>query len=194
MSAPTVSLAPLMVGADWISIARWVTVAQGVLTVLGIFAYGLLVPSIAVPVQDPSTGVIAEQTLNIRPFLAILACFVIGLYVLVVWLTKYGIARAIILLVVMLEALLTLGRMGLEPPTAVTASVVSLLGDAAFAFVLAMTFLAPQRRAPVSAHTPQPMATAAPEQPAQPPPPAVPPPPPPLAALPPPPPPPPPPA
>ncbi|MFI5287677.1 MAG: hypothetical protein ACHQ4F_15360 [Candidatus Dormibacteria bacterium] len=194
MNAPTVSLAPLMVGTDWISIARWVTVAHGVLTVLGIFAYGLLVPSIAVPVQDPSTGVIAEQTLNIRPFLAILACFVIGLYALVVWLTKYGITRAVMLLVVVLEGLLTLGRMGLEPPTAVTASVVSLLGDAAFAVVLALTFLAPQRRAPVTAPTPQPVVAAAPQQPAQPPPPAVPPPLPPLPVFSPPPPPPPPPA
>jgi hypothetical protein len=149
-----------VVGTDWISIARWITVAHGFLTILSIFAFGLLVPSITVPVQDPSTGQVVDQTLNIRPVLALAAFFAIGFYALIVWLTKYGLARAIMLLVVVLEMLLALGRLGSAPTATVVAGVIGLLVAAAFAFVLIMTFVSPQRRAPVNTHTPIPVQMA----------------------------------
>jgi len=111
-----------------------------------IFAVGLFVPSITVPVQDANTGQIVDQTLNIRPYLAIVAFFAIVFYAVIVWLITYGVARAIVLIVVVLGALVAVSRLGTEPPTAVAASVVSLLCDAGFAYVLTMTFLAPRRR------------------------------------------------
>ena len=174
INAPTVSLAPLLVGTDWISIARWIALAYGALSVLGIFAVALLVPTISVPVQDANTGQIVDQTLNIRPFLAIVAFFAIVFYALVVWLIKYGVARVIVLVVVVIGALAAVSRLGAEPATAVAASVVSLLCAAGFAYVLTMTFLGPRRHAPVSAHASLPLPPAAP-------PPAPPPLPPPLA-------------
>ncbi|MGH9205647.1 MAG: hypothetical protein ACRD1G_03675, partial [Acidimicrobiales bacterium] len=69
-----------MVGTDWISIARWIAGAYGALSVIGIFAVALLVPSITVPTQDASTGQIVDQTVNIRPYLAIVAFFAIVFY------------------------------------------------------------------------------------------------------------------
>jgi hypothetical protein len=150
IKAPTVSLAPLVVGTDWISIARWIAAAYGALSVLGIFAVGLFVPSITVPVQDANPGQIVDQTLNIRPYLAIVAFFAIVFYAVIVWLITYGVARAIVLIVVVLGALVAVSRLGTEPSTAVAASVVSLLCDAGFAYVLTMTFLAPRRPAPVN--------------------------------------------
>jgi hypothetical protein len=181
INAPTVSLAPLVVGTDWISIARWIALAYGALSVLGIFAVALFVPSITVPVQDANTGVIVDQTINIRPYLAIVAFFAIVFYALIVWLIKYGVARAIVLMFVVLEALVAASRIGAEPSTAVAASVVSLLFDAGFAYVLTMTFLAPRRPAPVNAPTPLTLPVAAPPPPptfplAPPPPPPPPPP------------------
>jgi Na+/melibiose symporter-like transporter len=145
IKAPTVSLAPLVVGTDWISIARWITMAYGALQVLGIFALALLIPSITVPVQDPSTGLIVDQTLNIRPFLALVAFVAIVFFALIVWLTKYGLARAIVLLVVILEALGAISRMSGQTSTVVAASIGSLLCDAGYAFVLVMTFIALRR-------------------------------------------------
>jgi hypothetical protein len=174
INAPTVSLAPLVVGTDWISIARWIALAYGALSVLGIFAVALLVPTISVPVQDANTGQILDQTINIRPFLAIVAFFAIVFYAVVVWLIKYGVARVIVLVVVVIGALAAVSRLGAELATAVAASVVSLLCDAGFAYVLTMTFLAPRRPAPVSAHASLPVPPASP-------PPAPPPLPPPLA-------------
>jgi hypothetical protein len=174
-NGPTVSLAPLVVGTDWISIARWIALAYGALSVLGIFAVALLVPTISVPVQDANTGQIVDQTLNIRPFLAIVAFFAIVFYAVVVWLIKYGVARVIVLVVVVIGALAAVSRLDAEPTTAVAASVVSLLCDAGFAYVLTMTFLAPRRPAPVSAHASLPLPPAAPP-PAPPPPPPLPPP------------------
>jgi hypothetical protein len=151
IKAPTVSLAPLVVGTDWISIARWIAAAYGALSVLGIFAVGLFVPSITVPAQDPNSGQIVDQTVNIRPYLAIVAFFAIVFYAVIVWLITYGVARAIVLIVIVLEAVIAVSRLGTEPASAVAASVVSLLCDAGFAYVLAMTFLAPRRPAPVNA-------------------------------------------
>ena len=159
MNAPTVSLAPLVVGTNWIAIARWITMAYGVLTIVSIFAFGLLVPSVTVPVQDPNTGVIINQTFNIRAFLAIVALIVRVL--LAVHLAPEVRHRARDPAVVAgLELLLALGRMGSEQPTAVIASIGSLVGNAAFVFVLIMSFAAPQRRAPVTAHTPTPITPA----------------------------------
>lgn len=169
-NAPTVSLEPLVEGTDWISIARWIALAYGVLSVLGIFAVGVLVPTISVPVQDANTGQIGDQTLNIRPFLAIVAFFAIVFYAVVVWLIKYGVARVIVLVVVVIGALAAVSRLGAEPATAVAASVVSLLCDAGFAYVLTMTFLAPRRPAPVSAHASLPPAAPPPPPPPLPPP------------------------
>jgi hypothetical protein len=175
INAPTISLAPLVVGTDWVSIARWIALVYGVLSVLGIFAVGLLVPTISVPVQDANTGQIIDQTLNIRPFLAIVAFFAIVFYAVVVWLIKYGVARVIVLVVVVVGALAAVSRLGAEPATAVAASVVSLLCDAGFAYVLTMTFLAPRRPGPASANTSLPLPPAAPPPPPPPPPPALPP-------------------
>jgi hypothetical protein len=167
MKAPSVSLAPLVVGTDWISIARWIAGVYGALTVLGIFAVALFVPSITVPVQDANSGQIVDQTVNIRPFLAIVAFIAIVFYAVIVWLMTYGVARAIGLIVIVLGAVVTLNRLGTEPASAVAASVVSLLCDAGFAYVLAMTFLAPRRPAPVNA---QPLLPALPMEAPQPPP------------------------
>lgn len=182
IKAPTVSLAPLMVGTDWISIARWITIAYAALEILGIFAIGLLLPSVTVPVQDPNTGQIVDQTLNIRPFLALVAFVAIIFFAVIVWLTKYGIARGIMLAVVLLEALAAVSRLGTEQSTAVAATVFSLVCDAGFAYVLVMTFVSHPRPAPVmpaSAGIPPALSMAPP------PPPPAPPAPPPLLPLPP---------
>jgi hypothetical protein len=57
----------------------------------------------------------------------------------------YSIARVIALVLTALGALAALSRMGGEPASAMVGSLVSLLFDVGFAFVLLMTFLAPQR-------------------------------------------------
>lgn len=174
IKAPSVSLAPLMVGTDWIAIARWITLGYGALQVLGIFAIGLLVPTITVPVQDPATGVIVDQTLNIRPFLALVAVVALVFFAIIAWLTKYGIARAIVLVVVLFEALAAVSRMGGEQSTAVVASVISLICDAGFAYVLVMSFVSRPHPAPVNAGA-VPTLPMAPPPPPPPPPPAPPP-------------------
>ena len=173
IKAPTVSLAPLMVGTDWISIARWITIAYAALEILGIFAIGLLLPSVTVPVQDPNTGQIVDQTLNIRPFLALVAFVAIIFFAVIVWLTKYGIARGSMLAVVLLEALAAVSRLGTEQSTAVAATVFSLVCDAGFAYVLVMTFVSHPRPAPVmpaSAGIPPALSMAPPPPPPAPPP------------------------
>jgi hypothetical protein len=149
-NAATVSLAPLTVGTDWIAIARWITVAYAALQILGIFAIGLLIPSITIPVQDPNTGTIVDQMLNIRPFLALVAFVAIIFYAIIVWLTKYGVARAIVLVVVLLQALAAVSRLSTETSTTVVATIVALLCDAGFAYVLVMSFVSHPRPAPVN--------------------------------------------
>src|SRR6202008_1590869 len=120
-------------------ITRWIALAYGALSVLAIFAVGLFVPTVSVPVQDANTGQIVYQTLNIRPFLAIVAVFAMVFYGGVVWLIKYGVALLIVRVVLMIGPLAAVSRLGAEPATAVAASVASLLCDAGFAYVLTMT-------------------------------------------------------
>ena len=72
--------------------------AHGALVVLAIFTFGLLVPSITVPVQDPGTGQMIDQTVNIRPALAIVALILIGFYAGLVKAIGYAITRVIILI------------------------------------------------------------------------------------------------
>ena len=178
LKAPAVSLAPLTVGTDWIAIARWITIAYGSLQVLGIFAIGLLVPTLTVPVQDPATGTIVDQTLNIRPFLALVAFLAIVFFAIIVWLTKYGIARAIVLFVVFLQAIGEISRLGTDTSAVVGATIVALLCDAGFAYVLIMSFVSHPHPAPLhsaAAATPSMLAAPPPPPPALPsPPPLVP--------------------
>ncbi len=181
LKAPTVSLAPLTVGTDWVAIARWITIAYGSLQVLGIFAIGLLVPTVTIPVQDPATGTIVDQTLNIRPFLALVAFVAIVFFAIIVWLTKYGIARGIVLCVVFLQAIGEISRLSTDTSAVVGATIVALLCDAGFAYVLIMSFVSHPRPAPLnSGIAVMPSTLAAP-----PPPPPAPPAPPPLVPLPP---------
>jgi hypothetical protein len=178
LKAPTVSLAPLTVGTDWVSIARWIVAAHGALIVLGIFAIGLLVPTVTVPVVDPNTGQAILQTVNVRPLAALAAFIVIVFYAGFVWLTKYGIVRGLVLAVTVLEVLATLGRMGSEASVGIAASIFALIVDAGVGFVLIMSFAAPQRRAPLHAEPQQPVlvGAGAPPPPPPPPPPPSPPP------------------
>src|SRR5580658_5436406 len=127
MKAPTVSLEPLTVGTDWISIARWITAAHGALYVLGIFAIGLLVPSVTVSQQNPYNGQIYLQTVNIRPALALLAFVLIVIYAFFVWLIKFGITRGLILALTVLGILVTLGHLSAETTAGVAASITDLL-------------------------------------------------------------------
>jgi len=169
------------VGTDWIAIARWITIAYGSLQVLAIFAIGLLLPTLTVPVQDPATGTIVDQTLNIRPFLALVAVVAIVFFAAIAWLTKYGIARGIVLCVVVLQAIAEISRLSTDTSAAVGATIVALLCDAGFAYVLIMSFVSHPRPAPVNSGT-----VPAPSVPATPPPlPPAPPAPPPLVPLPP---------
>jgi hypothetical protein len=162
-----------MVGTDWIAIARWITIAYASLQILGIFAVGLLLPTITVPVQDPNTGQIVDQTFNIRPFLALVAFVAIIFYAIIVWLTKYGIARGIVLAVVVLSAIGALSRLGAETSAAVGGTIVLLLCDAGYAYVLVMSFVSRPHHAPLGTGGAQVIPVAA--APPPPPPPAPPP-------------------
>jgi hypothetical protein len=172
INAPTVSLASPMVGTDWVAIARWITVAHGALVVLFIFAIGLIVPTITVPVQDPSTGGIVEQTVNIRPGLAIVAVLVMIFYAGFVKAIGWAVVRVILLILVLIGAFAAASRIGTEPLALVAGTITGLIIDAGFAYVLTMTFLAPRRPAPVAARAPVPIAALPLAPPPPPPPPA----------------------
>ena len=144
-NAPTVSLGMPMTGTDWISIARWMTIGYGLLTVIGLIAVGLLIPTLTIPVQDPNTGQIIDETLNIRPFLAVVAVVALILYGIIAWLIGYGVARGILLALTVLAVFATLSRLGSESSAAMIASLFSLLVDFGLGFVLTMTFVAPRR-------------------------------------------------
>jgi len=143
---PIASLGPPpSIGFNWVALARWVTIAYGAVAFLALLATGFVVQYVTVPVQDPATGRIIDETVNLRPIMLMAAIAVAVLFAVFAWLIGYSIARVIALVLTVLGALAALSRMGGEPASAVVGSLVSLLFDVGFAFVLLMTFLAPQR-------------------------------------------------
>jgi hypothetical protein len=146
---PIASLGPPPpIGFNWIALVRWVTIGYGALLFVGLIATGFLVQYVTVPVEDPATGRIIEETVNLRPILLVAAIVVAVLFAVFAWLVGYAIARVIFLVLTVLGALGALSRMGGAPASAVVGSLVSVLFDAGFAFVLLMSFLAPQRSRP----------------------------------------------
>jgi hypothetical protein len=143
-----VAPSPPPIGFNWIALVRWVTIGYGALLFVGLIATGFLVQYVTVPVEDPATGRIIEETVNLRPILLVAAIVVAVLFAVFAWFVGYAIARVIFLVLTVLGALGALSRMGGAPASAVVGSLVSVLFDAGFAFVLLMSFLAPQRSRP----------------------------------------------
>jgi hypothetical protein len=85
-------------GTDWVAISRWITIGYGLLSALGLVAFGLLLQHFTLPIRDPNTGITTEQTFNIGPAFAIAAVIVGGITALAAWLTKYTVARVFFLL------------------------------------------------------------------------------------------------
>jgi hypothetical protein len=138
--------APSPGGMDWVAAVRWVTAAYGALFIVGILAYGLLFQYLNVPAQDPVTGRIIEETINIRPFLlgvAVVAAIIFGLFT---WLVGYTLARVIWLVLIVISAFATLSRISGEPSQAVLATVLSLGFSLSMAFLLVMSLLPPPDR------------------------------------------------
>jgi hypothetical protein len=136
---------PPPIGFNWVALARWMTVAYGALAFVSLLAIGFVAQYLVVPVQDPATGRIVNETVNLRPILLTAAIVVAVLLALFTWLIGYAIARVIVLVLTVLGPLAARSRMSGEPATAVVGSLVPVLFDAAFGFVLLMSFVAPQR-------------------------------------------------
>jgi hypothetical protein len=147
-NAPMATLAaPSSGGMDWVAAVRWVTAAYGAVAIIGVLGYGLLFQYLNVPVQDPVTGRIIEETINIRPFLlgvAVVAAIIFGLFT---WLVGYTLARVIWLALIVISAFATLSRINGEPSQAVLATVLSLAFSVSMAFLLVMSLLPPPERA-----------------------------------------------
>jgi hypothetical protein len=54
-------------------VARWMTAGYGALAFLGLLAVGFVTQYVTVPVQDPATGRIIDETVNLRPILLVAA-------------------------------------------------------------------------------------------------------------------------
>src|ERR1700682_2192924 len=57
---------PPPVGFNWIGLARWMTAGYGALAFVGLLAVGFVTQYITVPVQDSATGLIVNETVNLR--------------------------------------------------------------------------------------------------------------------------------
>ncbi len=132
-------------GTDWVAVARWLTVGYGVLTVIGALAVGLLVRHITVPVTDPNTGHIVNQTFDIGALMVFAAAIVAVLFAFFAWLMQFALARIIMLVLTLLAALSALARLSGGPMSLLAASLGSLLLDAGLGFVLVMSIVSRPR-------------------------------------------------
>lgn len=95
-------------GLDWLTICRWAYAAYGVLVGIGLVIFGLLVRHVSIPVASPGGGT-AYTEVDIGPAFAIVAIIAALLFVLVIWLLQFTVARAILL---GLQAVGLLGTLG----------------------------------------------------------------------------------
>ena len=136
---------PATTGVNWVLAARWVCIAYGALTVVGLLVIGFLVRHVNLPVQDPATGAIVYQTFDLGGIMAIAAIIAACFFALIAWMTGYTLTRVILLMLMVLAALAVISKMSGEPPSLAIGSLTSLLFDCAFAFVLVMSLVSPPR-------------------------------------------------
>ena len=93
---------------DWVTVCRWAYGVYGVLVVAGLVVFGLLVHHVSIPVASPGGGTTYTEV-DLGPAFAIVAIIAALLFVLVIWLIQFTVARAILL---GLQAIGLLGALG----------------------------------------------------------------------------------
>jgi hypothetical protein len=144
--APFASTTPT--GLDWVSLARWILVAQGALGLLAVFIIGFADQYINVPVQDVATGRTVLETINLRPILLGAAIAIILVVALFTWLIGFAIARVIYLGLLVLGIFESLSRIGGAPTSIIAVTLVDMLFDIGFGFVLLMSLINQSSRSP----------------------------------------------
>jgi hypothetical protein len=141
-NGPAVSFASAPTGGmNWVALARWILVAQGALGLIAVFVIGFADQYINVPVRDAATGRVILETINLRPFLFVAAIAIILVIALFTWLIGFAIARVIYLMLIVLGIFESLSRVSGTPATIVAVTLVDLLFDIGFGFVLVMSLI-----------------------------------------------------
>lgn len=130
------------------SLARWILVAQGALGLLAVFIIGFADQYINVPVQDVATGRTVLETINLRPILLGAAIAIILVVALFTWLIGFAIARVIYLGLLVLGIFESLSRIGGAPTSIIAVTLVDMLFDIGFGFVLLMSLINQSSRSP----------------------------------------------
>ncbi len=133
--------APAYQGPDWIVITRWITIAYGALTALGLLLLGLLVQNASFLVVNPATGRLLTETVPFGLLMLIAAVFDALLFTVFALLTKYPLMRLIIMVLTLVSAFATLTGLGGLSPEAISSAIISVFLDAGFVFVLLMSLL-----------------------------------------------------
>jgi hypothetical protein len=139
---------PTPQGMDWVALARWIMVAQGALVLLALFVIGFADQYVSVPVQDPATGRVALETINLRPILLVVAIVAIAILALFTWLIGFAVTRIVYLMLIVLGIVESLARMGGEPVSIVAVTLAGMLFDIGFGFVLVMSLINQPNRSP----------------------------------------------
>ena len=126
---------------DWVSLARWILVAQGALGLLAVFVIGFADQYVNVPVRDAATGRVVLETINLRPILLAAAIAIIVVIGLFTWLIGFAAARVIYLMLIVLGIFESLSRIGGVPASIVAVTLADLLFDIGFGFVLVMSLI-----------------------------------------------------
>lgn len=129
-------------GLDWITICRWAYGVYGVLVVVGVVVFGLLVHHVSIPVASPDGGT-TQTVVDLGPAFAIVAILAALLFVLLIWLIQFTLARAILLGLQALGLLGTLGNANAfgSASTFATWKIVGLVISVGFMVILTMSLI-----------------------------------------------------
>jgi hypothetical protein len=130
-------------GTNWVSVARWITIGCGVLSMLVLIGFGLLVRHVQVPVVDAATGLTVVKRVDIGGIFAVAAIVVGVVYAVFAWLTRYTVARVIFLGLDALAILGVVAQMGanLKVNAFASLTVVSLCIDLVYGAALLMSLV-----------------------------------------------------
>jgi hypothetical protein len=148
-NGPMASFATAPQGVNWVTIARWIMVAQGALGLVAVFVIGFADQYINVPVQDAATGRVVLETVNLRPILLAVAVAIALGCALFAWLVGFTVFRVILLMLIVLGIFESITRLGGAPTSVVAVTLADMVYDIGFGVVLVMSLISQPSHSPI---------------------------------------------
>ncbi len=130
------------VGVDWVLWVRVALAVQGALGVMGLLVLGLVLQHVAVHGSTSAGG--QGEALKLGPGLAVVLALYVGLTVVFVWLVQFSVARALLLVIMLLGVGSFLSQLDAATGVLRLSAALALFLDLGFMVLLVVSLVAPR--------------------------------------------------